>query len=80
MMTSPLDGRIDGTLTARGVTRPITLAVHFSRPPAQRAAAGASMTLTATARIDRNDYGMRAYPLIVGSRVTVTINAQLTPA
>ena len=67
--------RITGTLTARGVTRPVVLSALFAAPPRP----GEPLTLTATTAIDRRDFGMTAYPFIVGSKVRITITARLMP-
>ncbi|MGE7207627.1 YceI family protein [Sphingomonas sp. NPDC019816] len=69
---------VAGTITARGVTRPVTLAVDFSRDFA--AMTGREpVHIAATMRIDRRDFGMTAYPLIVGRQVTIAIDADLVP-
>lgn len=78
-LRSPVSGDVAGRLTARGITRPLTLAVSFARPIG-RAAPGETIELTASGRLDRRDFGMRAYPLIVGSQVTLNIRARLEPA
>ena len=77
-MTGPLTADIAGELTVRGVTRPQTLRVNFSRPPA-RPAAGGALRLSGAMEIDRRDYGMTDYALIVGNHVTITIAAELLP-
>jgi polyisoprenoid-binding protein YceI len=78
-MTGPATGTVAGELTARGVTRPVTLAVTFSAPPSAAALRG-SIGLTGTATINRRDFGMTAYSLIVGKQVAITIRARLVPA
>ncbi len=77
-MTGPTTGNVKGDLTARGVTKPVTLAVTFSAPPA-RATGRDAIGLTGTTTINRRDFGMTAYSLIVGKQVTITINARLVP-
>ena len=77
-MTGPVTATVDGAITARGVTRPIVLAVSFAQSPA-RATGRDPIALTARATIDRRDFGMNAYRLIVGSKVTITINARMVP-
>lgn len=73
-VTSDRDATVAGRLTARGVTRPAVLAVRFDAPP-KRIAGSAPLALDATTTIDRRDFGMTAYPLIVGRKVTITIRA-----
>ncbi len=77
-MTGPSTARVEGQITARGVTRPAVLAVTFRDPPA--AATGRDpVNLTATTTINRKDFGMTAYSLIVGKKVAITISARLVP-
>ena len=72
-------GEIKGTLTARGVSRPETLLVTFERPPAQ-ATGGQPITLSGRMQIDRREYGMTAYSLIVGRTVDIRLTARMIPA
>ncbi len=69
---------VDGQLTARGVTRPARLTVRFERPP-MPVRPGEPLSLAATTVIDRRDFGMTAYPLIVGRKVTISIRARMVP-
>ncbi|MCL4671720.1 MAG: YceI family protein [Sphingomonadaceae bacterium] len=77
-LTSDRKGTISGELTARGVTRPVTLAVSFDKPPLA-AAPGEAITLTGTTTIDRRKFGMTAYSLVVGKQVTITLKARMVP-
>lgn len=74
--TGPASAVVDGTLTARGVSRPVTLDVQFSRPIAQ-AGTVSEFRLTGHTRIDRADFGMNSYRLIVGRKVDVVIDITL---
>jgi polyisoprenoid-binding protein YceI len=76
---------VDGALTIRGTTRPVTLAVELSdeiRDPWGNAKRG----LTATARLDRRAFGltwnavMESGGIVVGETVDVTIEAELVKA
>lgn len=78
-MTSASDAEVAGHITARGITRPATLAVRFSAPPG-RADGRSPLTLTGETVIDRRAFGMTAFPLIVGRMVTIRIAATLVPA
>ena len=78
MMTGPQSARIEGQITARGVTRPAILAVNFAEPPA-RASGRAPIALSATTTINRRDFGMTSYGLVVGKNVTIMIEARLVP-
>lgn len=77
-MTSATEGTMTGRLTARGVTRDQTLKVKFDRNPLT--AGGTSpINFTATAKIDRRNYGMRSFQLIVGNKVSITFDARIVP-
>ncbi|MEP3050941.1 MAG: YceI family protein [Erythrobacter sp.] len=78
VMTDDLNGMISGKLTARGVTRDETLAVKFDRPPAT--ANGEAVNLTGSMVINRRNYGMTSFALIVGRNVTINLEARLIPS
>lgn len=78
-MTGERHARIAGHITARGVTRAATLAVRFTEPPLRAGGLG-PLSLDGETVIDRRDFGMTAYPLIVGRKVTIRIRAALAPA
>jgi polyisoprenoid-binding protein YceI len=77
-MTAPLTARLEGTITARGISRPATLAITFRDPPA-RATGRDPIALRATTAIDRRQFGMTAYGWAVGRKVKITIDARLVP-
>lgn len=77
-MSDERNGRVSGNLTARGVTRPVSLDVTFDTPPSQ-ARAGEALALTATTTIDRRDFGMTSYSLIVGRKVDIRIRTRMKP-
>ncbi|WP_349031283.1 YceI family protein [Novosphingobium sp.] len=77
-MTGTTTALVDGALTARGTTRPVRLAVAFDRPPAQ-ASGRDPIGFIATTTIDRYQFGMTAYSLVVGRKVTITIKARMVP-
>lgn len=77
-LTSATQGTVEGDLTARGVTKPVTLNITFSRPPGEIEAEDA-ITLTGTTRINRYDFGMRSYRLIVGEYVNIELRARMVP-
>ncbi|MBI1403845.1 MAG: polyisoprenoid-binding protein [Porphyrobacter sp.] len=76
-LSSPTRGTVSGQLTARGVTRPATLDVTFAADPL--AQAGKPVSFTGTTTIDRRDYGMRSYQIIVGNHVDITLKARMVP-
>ena len=76
-LTSATRGTVAGDLTARGVTRPATLAVTFDADPV--AQAGKPVSFTGTTTIDRRQFGMKAYQLLVGNNVDITLRARMVP-
>ncbi|MEL7198724.1 MAG: YceI family protein [Pseudomonadota bacterium] len=78
-MTSATKGTMTGKLTARGVTKDQTLNVKFDRNPLT-APANAPISFTATAKIDRRNYGMKSYQLIVGNKVDIKLRARIVPS
>jgi polyisoprenoid-binding protein YceI len=77
-ITGPLTADVQGELTARGVTRGEVLKVTFDRPP-DTIGGQEPVTLSGTMTIDRRHYGMTAWSLIVGNRVTIAIRARMVP-
>lgn len=71
-------GSLQGELTARGVTRPVSLAVAFARAPSSSPATD-PIDITGTTEIDRREFGMTSYALIVGKKVEITIRARMVP-
>ncbi len=78
-MKSPTSGIVKGQLTARGVTNDEELEVSFDTPPEQ-AAPGQAVNLTGKMTINRRDYGMRSYQLIVGNKVSISLRARMLPS
>jgi polyisoprenoid-binding protein YceI len=78
-LTSPTKGKVKGKLTARGVTRPATLAIEFDTPPLT-AAIGKPIGFIGETTIDRREFGMKSYQLIVGNKVEITLSARMRPA
>jgi polyisoprenoid-binding protein YceI len=82
------DGGLDvlGDLTIRGVTREVTLAIRDINGPATDMRGNARLGATATARIQRSDFGMtwnkalETGGVVVGDVVTVTLEASLVRA
>lgn len=78
-MTGPVTAVVNGDLTAKGVTRPTTLNISFTAPPA-KATGRDAIRLSGRTRIDRTEFGMIAYRLIVAKSVTISIDTQMVPA
>ncbi|MBN8818475.1 MAG: YceI family protein [Sphingomonas sp.] len=77
-MTGEKTALLTGHVTARGVTRPASVTVAFTAPP-MNAAAGEPLRLTATMAINRDDFGMTAYHILIGRHVTINIQAMMVP-
>lgn len=64
---------VDGDLTIKGVTKPVTLTVNsflcMPHPMMKKEVCGA----TATAKVKRSDFNMGKYAPLVGDEVTLTI-------
>jgi polyisoprenoid-binding protein YceI len=76
-LTGARTAEVSGQLTARGVTRPVRLNVVFAADP--RSAGKAPLRLTGRTTIDRRDFGMTAYSVVVGRKVTITLDVRVTP-
>jgi polyisoprenoid-binding protein YceI len=76
-LTSTTRGTVSGELTARGVTKPQTLAVTFDADPL--AQVGKPVSFTGTTTIDRRQYGMKSYQLVVGNKVDIILKARMVP-
>ena len=76
-LTSPTRGKLTGELTARGVTNTETLDVTFASDPA--IAGGRPIQFSGEMEIDRRDYGMKSYQLIVGNTVDISLRARMVP-
>ncbi len=76
-LTSPTRGTVTGQLTARGISRQETFAVTFDKPPLT--SVGEALEVVATTTINRRNYGMKSYSLIVGKNVDITMQARLAP-
>lgn len=76
-LSSATKGVVSGELTARGVTRPASLAVTFDSDP--MAQSGKPVSFTGTTTIDRRDFGMKSYQLLVGNKVDITLKARMVP-
>jgi polyisoprenoid-binding protein YceI len=61
---------IGGELTVREVTRPVSLSVQ------QAAASGRAVTVTASVRIDRTEFGVTAMPGITGRYLDLTVEVR----
>ena len=77
-MTGDKTADVEGQITARGITRPIQLKVTFSVPPFSTGGTQ-PISIVGTGVIDRRQFGMTAFPIIIGAMVNVTIRARMVP-
>jgi polyisoprenoid-binding protein YceI len=77
------DLRVTGELTIRGVSRPVTLDVEGLQPAIQDPWGNARRGVSARARVNRKDWGLKwnlaieAGGVAVGDEVTIEIDAEL---
>lgn len=74
---TPRAARIEGLLTARGVTRPVTLTAGLYRTPDTDPATLDSLTVLLTGEIDRHAFGASGYPDLVGPMIALRILARV---
>lgn len=72
--------KIEGDLTIHGVTKPVTLAVDGPSAPVNDPRGTSHMGASATATINRTDFGMNTMPQMVGTDVVITIDVELVKA
>ena len=77
-LTSERGGVVTGLMTAKGVTRPVKLAIGFSKVPWE-AAPNEALTIVGTTSIDRRQFNMGAFPILIGNQVKITIRARMVP-
>ena len=71
---------VDGELTAHGVTRPVTLAVHLNKIGAQPMLKAPAIGFNATTTIQRSAFGVGAYVPMVSDAVHVRITVEADEA
>lgn len=72
------DGAIvEGKITIRGVTRPITLAARLSRPQGTPEGYRDDLTIRLTGAVSRAAFGATGYPDMVGDEVRLDIRAHV---
>ncbi|HXJ21495.1 MAG TPA: YceI family protein [Polyangia bacterium] len=75
--------RVTGDLTIRGVTRPVTLEVEALEPAIQDPWGNARRGVSARARVNRKDWGLKwnlaveTGGVVVGDEVTIELDAEL---
>ena len=77
VVTGAKTAKVTGNLTLRGVTRPVTLDARFNgATPANRVMGAPRAGFSATAAINRSDFGMSFGTQFVGDRVELAIEAE----
>ena len=69
---------VNGNLTVRGVTRPVTLKAELYRQRGTEATDRSKLTVLLTGQIDRNAFGADGYPGFVGPTIGLRILARIT--
>ncbi len=67
--------RIDGALTLRGETRPISLRVRYQTPDTPSGTAA----ISADGELDRTEFGMDAYDMVVSDDVEIEVSGTARP-
>lgn len=67
--------RIQGALTVRGISQPVTLHVRYEAPDAP----GGPAAVTAESEIDRTEFGMDAYDLVLSDTVDIEVSGMARP-
>ncbi|AWB47934.1 hypothetical protein HYN69_04860 [Gemmobacter aquarius] len=71
---------VDGALTIRGVTRPVTLAASIFRQQGHDAGDLSRLTILLTGTVNRSDYGATGWADMVGDEVRLKITARIARA
>jgi polyisoprenoid-binding protein YceI len=72
--------QVDGDLTIRGVTRPVTLAAAIYRQQGSTEGDLSRLTVRLTGTINRSDYGATGWNDMVGDQVRIDIRARIRQA
>ncbi|MFT3811702.1 MAG: YceI family protein [Micropepsaceae bacterium] len=67
--------RLDGMLTLRGRSKPISLRVRYEAPDAP----GGPAAIDAGAEVERADFGMDAYDLVLSDEVEIAVSGLARP-
>jgi polyisoprenoid-binding protein YceI len=77
---TPTGAVVDGEITIRGVTRPITLEAQFFRQRGTEAGDRSRMSIVLKGAISRQAFGAAGYGGLVGDRIDLTILARIERA
>lgn len=70
------DGMLTGNLTMLGVTRPVTLNVHFNKKGWNNFANANALGFSATGKVSRSEFGMKKMLPDIGNDVLLTISLE----
>ncbi len=73
----PDGASVEGRITIRGVTRPVTLTARLFRPPGTAKGARDALTIRLTGRVRRGDFGATGFADLVGDEVRLDITAHI---
>ncbi len=79
-MITPKEAKVTGDFTALGQTRPLTVRVTLSDVETDPVTKQPILRFKATGRVNRNNYGVTAFPSLVGTMIPLEITGKLTPA
>jgi polyisoprenoid-binding protein YceI len=68
---------IDGLITVRGITKPLTLKAEILRDPGTLASERTNLRIRLTGQINRNDFGASGYPGFVDEMLAIKIDARI---
>jgi polyisoprenoid-binding protein YceI len=68
---------VAGTITIRGVSKPVTLRAHLFRPPGSAANDFSRLTVKLSGSVNRSDFGATGWPDLVGDEVRILITARI---
>lgn len=75
-VTGDHDGEVTGDLTLLGVTKPVTLQVHFNKGDYHPMTGQYIAGFSAHGTLNRSDFGMSAYLPMVGDEVKINISTE----
>jgi len=70
--------KIEGVLTLRGISRPITMGARFYRQTGAAAGGGTELVLSVRGELARSEFGATGYPNLVGEIIALKIMAVIT--
>lgn len=69
-----------GDVTIKGITAPLTLRTQLSQDRSTIGQGNPPLTIQMNGVVDRRDFGLTAYPSLVGPNITLDIQSKIQPA